>query len=56
MDVVVKGRHCTVSEAFHAYVEEKITRLEKLGGRVIRVDVEVSQERNKRQHDQASRV
>src|SRR5829696_8125515 len=56
MDVVVKSRHCTVSEAFRAYVEEKITRLEKLGGRVIQVDVEVSQERNKRQHDQASRV
>jgi ribosomal subunit interface protein len=56
MDVVVKGRHCTVSEAFHDYVEEKITRLEKLDGRVIRVDVEVSQERNKRQHNQASRV
>ena len=56
MDVVVKGRHCAVSEAFRAYVEEKITRLEKLDGRVIRVDVEVSAERNKRQHDQASRV
>ena len=56
MDVVVKGRHCAVSEAFRAYVEEKITRLEKLDGRVIRVDVEVSVERNKRQHDQASRV
>ena len=27
MDVVVKGRHCAVSEAFRAYVEEKITRL-----------------------------
>jgi ribosomal subunit interface protein len=56
MDVVVKGRHCTVPEAFRSYVEEKITRLEKLDDRVIRVDVEVSTERNKRQHDSASRV
>jgi ribosomal subunit interface protein len=56
MDVVVKSRHCAVSDAFRGYVEEKITRLEKLDGRVIRVDVEVSAERNKRQHDQASRV
>ena len=56
MDVVVKSRHCTVSDAFRDYVEEKITRLEKLDDRVIRVEVEVSAERNKRQHDQASRV
>jgi ribosomal subunit interface protein len=56
MDVVVKCRHCTVSDEFRAYVEEKITRLEKLNDRLIRVEVEVSAERNKRQHDQASRV
>jgi ribosomal subunit interface protein len=56
MDVVVKSRHCNVSDQFRLYVDEKITRLEKLDDRVIRVDVEVSAERNKRQHDQASRV
>jgi ribosomal subunit interface protein len=56
MDVVVKGRHCTVSDQFRAFVDEKITRLEKLDDRVIRVDVEVSAERNRRQHDQAARV
>src|SRR3954447_1470338 len=55
MDVVVKGRHCTVSDQFRSYVDEKITRLEKLDDRVIRVEVEVSAERNRRQHDQASR-
>jgi len=56
MDVVVKSRHCNVSDSFRSYVEEKITRLEKLDDRVIRVDVEVSAERNRRQHDSASRV
>ena len=56
MDVVVKGRHCTVSDQFRAFVDEKITRLEKFDDRVIRVEVEVSAERNKRQHDQAARV
>ena len=56
MDVVVKSRHCSVSDSFRGYVEEKITRLEKLDDRVIRVEVEVSAERNRRQHDQASRV
>jgi ribosomal subunit interface protein len=56
MDVVVKGRHCNVTDAFRAHVEEKITRLEKLDDRAIRVEVEVTTERNKRQHDQACRV
>jgi ribosomal subunit interface protein len=56
MDVVVKSRHCAVSEEFRSSVAEKITRLEKLNDRLIRVEVEVSAERNKRQHDQASRV
>ena len=56
MDVVVKSRHCSVSDQFRSYVDEKITRLEKLNDRVIRVEVELSAERNRRQHDQASRV
>jgi ribosomal subunit interface protein len=56
MDVVVKSRHCSVPDQFRSYVDEKITRLEKLDDRVIRVEVEVSTERNKRQHDQACRV
>ena len=56
MDVVVKSRHCNVSDQFRAYVDEKITRLEKLDDRVIRVEVELSAERNKRQHAQGSRV
>ncbi len=56
MDVVVKSRHCSVSDSFRSYVEDKITRLEKLDDRVIRVEVELSAERNKRQHAQGSRV
>jgi ribosomal subunit interface protein len=53
MDVVVKSRHCSVAEEFRLLVEEKLARLEKLDDRVIRVEVEVTEERNKRQHDQA---
>lgn len=56
MDVVLKSRHCSVSDQFRSSVEEKLTRLEKLNDRVIRVEVEVSAEKNKRQHDHASRV
>ena len=56
MDVVVKSRHCSVSDQFRSYVEDKITRMEKLDDRVIRVEVELSAERNKRQHAQGSRI
>jgi ribosomal subunit interface protein len=56
VDVVVKGRHCEVSDRFRQHVEEKLARLEKLDHRVIRVDVEVSKERNPRMSDRAVRV
>jgi ribosomal subunit interface protein len=56
VDVVVKGRHCEVSDRFRQHVEEKLARVEKLDHRVIRVDVEVSKERNPRMADRAVRV
>ncbi len=56
MEVVVKGRHCEISDRFRSHVEEKLTRLEKYDQRVIRVDVEVSQEANPRLADQQVRV
>ena len=56
MDVVVKGRHCNVSDRFRSFVEDKITKLEKLDDRVIRVEVQLSEERNKRQQPQSHRV
>lgn len=56
MDVVVKSRHCALPEQFRTYVDDKITKLEKLNGRVIRVDVEVSAEHNRRQLDHGNRV
>lgn len=56
MDVVVKSRHCGLSDRFRDYVEDKITKLEKLDDRVIRVEVQVSAERNRRQPNQGSKV
>ena len=56
MEVVVKGRHCEISDRFRSHVEEKLTRLEKYDQRVIRVEVEVSQESNPRLADQQVRV
>ena len=56
MDVVVKSRHCEVSDRFREHVEEKLSRLEKHDHKVLRVEVEVDTERNPRLHDHAVRV
>ncbi len=56
MEVVVSGRHCEVSDRFRAHVSDKLSRLEKHDARVVRVDVEVTQERNPRQADRAVRI
>ena len=56
MDVVVTGRHCEVSDRFREHVSDKLARLEKHDHRIIRVQVEVEQEKNPRQHDRATRV
>jgi ribosomal subunit interface protein len=56
MEIVVKGRHCEVSDRFRTHVEEKLARLEKYDHRIIRVDVEVSQESNPRLSSQSVRV
>jgi ribosomal subunit interface protein len=56
MDVVVTGRHCELSDRFRSHVTEKLSRLEKHDHRIIRVQVEVEQERNPRQSDRAVRL
>ena len=56
MEVVVTGRRCELSDRFRSHVEEKLSRLEKHDHRIIRVQVEVENERNPRQHDRAVRV
>jgi ribosomal subunit interface protein len=56
MDVVVTGRHCELSDRFRNHVTEKLSRLEKHDHRIIRVQVEVENERNPRQADRAVRL
>jgi ribosomal subunit interface protein len=56
MDVVVTGRHCELSERFRDHVAEKLGRLEKHDHRIMRVQVEVENERNPRQADRAVRI
>jgi ribosomal subunit interface protein len=56
MDVVVTGRHCEVSDRFREHVSEKLARLEKHDHRIIRVQVEVEEEKNPRQHDRSIKI
>ncbi len=56
VDVVISSRHCELSDRFRQHVEEKLARLEKYDHSVVRVDVEVTQERNPRQADRAVRI
>lgn len=56
MDVVVKGRHFEVSDRYRQHVDEKLAKLEKYDPKVMRVEVEVSKERNPRIGDRAVRV
>ena len=56
MDIVVKGRHTEVAERFRQHVVEKLSKLGKLDGKVISLDVEVSKERNPRLSARSDRV
>ncbi|MFC0602180.1 ribosome hibernation-promoting factor, HPF/YfiA family [Streptomyces palmae] len=58
MDVVVKGRKTEVPERFRKHVAEKLKldKIQKLDGKVISLDVEVSKEHNPRQSDRSDRV
>jgi ribosomal subunit interface protein len=56
MEIVVRGRHITVPPRFRQHVAAKVAKLEKLDQKAIRIDVEVSEERNPRQSDRRERV
>jgi ribosomal subunit interface protein len=56
MDITFKGRHTSVPERFRRHASVKLARLEKLDHDAIRVDVEISTERNPRQSDHSERV
>ncbi len=56
MDITFKGRHTSVPERFRRHAAVKLAKLEKLDQRALRIDVEVSKERNPRQSDRSERV
>nr|WP_212909238.1 ribosome-associated translation inhibitor RaiA [Streptomyces sp. TS71-3] len=58
VDIVVKGRKTEVPERFRKHVAEKLKleKIQKLDGKVISLDVEVSKEPNPRQSHRCDRV
>jgi ribosomal subunit interface protein len=56
VDIVVTGRHIDVPASLRAHAEEKLAKVAKLAPKAIRVDVEVSRERNPRLAEICERV
>ncbi len=56
MDIIFKARHTDVRERFRNHASAKLARIEKLDGRAIRIDVQITAERNPRLADRRERV
>jgi ribosomal subunit interface protein len=56
VDIIFKGRRTDVQERFRRHASAKLGKIERLDSKAIRVDVEVSTERNPRQSDRRERV
>jgi ribosomal subunit interface protein len=56
MDIIFKGRQTDVPERFRQHAVAKLSKLERLDQKAMRVDVEVSVERNPRQSSHKERV
>ena len=51
MDVVVKGRNVEVPDHYRLHVAEKLEKVERYDAKIIRMEVELSHEKNPRQSD-----
>jgi ribosomal subunit interface protein len=56
VDIVVKGRNVEVPAHYRVHVADKLQKIERYDHKIIRVDVELSHERNPRQSDSCQRV
>lgn len=56
MDVVVRGRNVEVPDHYRQHVTEKLARVERYDHKIIRMDVELYHERNRRQSSACQRV
>jgi ribosomal subunit interface protein len=55
-DVVIKGRHVEVPAQLRAHIEDKLAKVPKLAPKAMRVDVQISRERNPRLAEICDRV
>jgi ribosomal subunit interface protein len=56
VDIVVKGRNVEVPDHYRQHVTEKLHKIERYDQKLIRIDVELFHERNRRQSDRCQRV
>jgi ribosomal subunit interface protein len=56
VDIIFKARHTDVRERFRTHASGKLSKIEKLDGKAIRIDVQITAERNPRQADRRERV
>jgi ribosomal subunit interface protein len=56
VDILVRGRNVEVPEHFRQHVEDKLHRIERYDHKIIRVDVELYHEKNRRQAGSCQRV
>jgi ribosomal subunit interface protein len=56
VDIIFKARHTDVRERFRQHATDKLAKIEKLDSKVIRVDVEITAERNPRLSDRREKV
>jgi len=56
VDIVVTGRHTTVSDRFRQHIADKLEKVQQLAPRTRRIEVVVSHEANRRQSKACDRV
>ena len=56
MDIIIKGRRTSIPERFRQHAAGKLAKIEKLDQKAMRIDVEVTKERNPRQSMRRERV
>ena len=56
MEIVVHGRNVVVPDHYRQHVAEKLAKLERYDGKIIRADVELHHEKNPRQNGNCQRI
>jgi ribosomal subunit interface protein len=56
VDIVVRGRNVEVPDHYRQHVAEKLSRMERYDHKLIRIDVELHHEKNRRQSQSCQRV